>query len=137
MAIKSRQRIGRHPPCRGTETEKPADGCRFFSLFKGSDHHGGAADADHQHAAVLPHHLVVDVDANHGVGTQGGGAFFELIEGNLAGAGQLFFVGAGAAAYDVADPGKEIFEDVGAEDGFANDDAAIFTNGLAFQGGGG
>jgi hypothetical protein len=47
------------------------------------------------------------------------------------------FVGAGATADDVADAGEQILEDVGAEDGFAHDDAAVLANGLAFQGGGG
>jgi len=58
----------------------------------------------------LPHHLVVDVDTDHRIGTKGGGALFQLVEGDLAGTGQLFFIGAGAAADDVADPGKEILE---------------------------
>ncbi|MNN88757.1 hypothetical protein D3C81_2064820 [compost metagenome] len=84
----------------------------------------------------MPHHLVVDVDADHGVGTQCLRALFELIEGDLAGPGQLFLVGTGAATDDVADAGEQILEDVGAEDGFAHHYAAVLANGLAFQGGG-
>jgi hypothetical protein len=45
-------------------------GIGFNGVSAGSHHHGGAADADHQHAAILAHHLVVDVDAHHGVGPQ-------------------------------------------------------------------
>lgn len=132
------------PPLRVTPNKKPTSGSACDGAFGhagpdagGLDHHGGAADADHQHAAVLAHHLVVDVDAHHGVGPQRLGTLLELLEGDLPGPGQLFFVGAGATADDVADAGEQILEDVGAEDGFAHDDATVLANGLAFQGGGG
>ena len=41
------------------------------------DHHGRAADRDHQHAAVGADRLVVDVDTDHCIGAQlGGGVLY-------------------------------------------------------------
>ena len=69
--------------------------------------HGGAADADHQHAAALSYHLVVNVDADHRIGPQCRGALLELVEGDFR-PGPALFIGAGAAADDVADAGEQI-----------------------------
>jgi hypothetical protein len=46
---------------------------------------------------------------------------------------QRFLVGARAAADDVANAGKEIAEDIGAEDGLSRDDALVLDDLPAFD----
>src|SRR5690606_14874484 len=102
-----------------------------------SDHHGGAADAHHQHAAVLPDHLVVDVDADHRVGAELLRAFRQFLESDLAGLGQFLFIGTGTSADDVANTGEQVAEHVGTENGLTDHDALVFADGTAFEGGSG
>ena len=58
----------------------------------------------------------------------------ELFKGDLARFAQLFFVCARTAANDIADTGKKVAENIGAENRFTGDHAAILGYGLPFQG---
>jgi hypothetical protein len=71
--------------------------------------------------------FVVDIDADDGVGAQLCGLLLHLGHGDVLGLTEFAFVGGGAAADDVADAGEEVLEDVGAENGFAADDAEVLV----------
>src|SRR3546814_16842179 len=55
----------------------------------------------------------------------------------LAGAGEDVLIFARAPADDVGDAGEQVAEDVGADDDLAGDDAQIFADREALDGGGG
>ena len=55
----------------------------------------------------------------------------------VAGSLQLALIGCRASADDVADAGKQVLEDVGAEDGLAGDEPEVAGDALAFDAGGG
>src|SRR3954469_18205688 len=55
---------------------------------RGSADHGGTADCDHQHAVVLAEDFVIQVDADHRVGTEVLRALRHLRHRNLARLGQ-------------------------------------------------
>jgi len=42
-----------------------------------------ATDTDHQHAAILSDHFIVDVDADHGIRSDFLGSGFDFTEGNF------------------------------------------------------
>ena len=54
---------------------------RLFLAFFRVEFHSGAGGGDHQHAVVGPEYLVVDVDANNGIGFHQFGAFSQLAHG--------------------------------------------------------
>ena len=99
--------------------------------------HCRAGGGDHQHAAVLAKHFVIEVDADHGVGAEPPGAVFHFLHGLRAGRDEFFFVRAAAAADDVADARSEIADEVHAGDHLSEDDAFILGDGPAFDGRGG
>ena len=77
--------------------------------------------------------FVVEVDADDRLGAQTLGGGGHLLEGNLPRLLQFLFVGAGAPADDVPNAREEVAEDVGADDGFAGDDAAVVADRPAFD----
>src|SRR5690242_13369852 len=85
----------------------------------------GPARGNHQHAIFLAHDLVIDVDADHGICAQVHSALRQLFQRNLPRALQLSLVGAGTASHQIPNPGKQILEQVGAEDGFTRNHPTI------------
>jgi hypothetical protein len=95
--------------------------------------HGCAACGDHEHGSLSANCLIVDVDSNDCIGAKLGGLLFHLLEGDRAGFSKLLFIRSGSAAHDVTDAGKEVFEEIRTEDGFARDDAVIFSDSSALD----
>ena len=75
-----------------------------------------------------PTHLVVEVDADHGIAALLLGRLRHLGERQLARIAQLRLVGGRTSADNVADAGEEILEDVGADDRLAGDDAPVVAD---------
>ena len=64
---------------------------------------------------------------------EGREALLHLLQRDLPGTGELFLVGGGPAADNVANAGEQVLEDVGAKDRFAGDDAEVSGDSLAFE----
>ena len=79
----------------------------------------------------MPKDLIVDVDPNDGVGTHLSGASGHFIHGLRAGLDQFIFIGAGTAADDVADAGREVPDEIYAGDDFSENDALVFSDGAS------
>lgn len=97
----------------------------------------GARGADHEHAVLGAEDFVVEIDTDDGIGSPVAGFGFHFSDRGAAGITEDLFVGAGAASDDVTNSGKEITKDIGTNDGFTGDDAEVFLDGAAFDGGGG
>ena len=85
---------------------------------------------------MLADHLIVEINADHGVRAEPGGFILNFLQRNLARFAQRLFIAAGPAADDVANAGEKIAEDMRAQDRLAGDDALIAGDGAAFDGGG-
>ena len=97
----------------------------------------GAGGSDHEHAVVGAENFVVDVDTYYSVSTKTSCTLFQFFHSVSAGLVQFLFIGVGAATDDVADACKEIFDEIDAGNDFAEYDAMVFYNLMAFYGGGG
>lgn len=105
---------------------------RFFSLLY--DHRCAAA-CHHEHRSALSYGFVVEVDAYDGVAAEALGTLRHFAHGRVLSFAQYAFVGAAATAEEVAQACHEVFENIGADDGFAGYYAAIFADGVPFEGG--
>src|SRR6478672_3797555 len=73
----------------------------------------------HQHRAILAHGLVVEVDADDGVGSGVPGSLNHLADREVLGLLQLALVGGGTPSDNVADAGEHVPEGVRTEDRLA------------------
>src|SRR5690606_34946664 len=88
--------------------------------------HRRAAGRHHEHLAVVAaQRLVIQVEADDGIGAKGFRLVGHALQRQRLGPAQLLLVAARAAAEDVGDAGEEVAEDVGAHHGLAADDAQI------------
>ena len=71
-----------------------------------------SASGHHQHPVLAPHHLVIEVHADHRIGTQSSRTLLQFLQRDLPRPLQLLLVGAGTATHDVAQPCEHILEDV-------------------------
>src|SRR6185503_15557919 len=92
-----------------------------------------AAGRDHQHPVVRAEDLVVEIDADDGVGAERLRVRLELGDGEITRPFQLPLVGGRAAADDVADAGEDVLEDVRTENRLAGDDTEVFRNALSLD----
>ena len=96
--------------------------------------HRRAVGADHEHGLpIAAQMLVVQVDADNGVGAKRFGLLDHLLQRQGLGCLELFLVGPRPTADDIADAGEEVAEDVCAHDRLAGDDPEITVNGRAFD----
>ena len=98
-----------------------------------SDDDSGSAAGHHNHGASLAERLIVEVDADDGIGTHGLGAGGHLLQGCFLGLDEHFLIAAAASAEEVAQAGHEIFKYIGADDDFTGHDAAVVLDGAAFD----
>lgn len=82
---------------------------------------------------LLTKHFVVQVDADHRIGTKLLGPLQEFLHGDIPGALQRPLVGCRAAADQVAYAGKKIVEQVGAQNGLACHYATVSGYAFAFN----
>src|SRR5215468_1271139 len=75
-------------------------------------HDGRPARGYHEHRAILAHGLIVEVDADDGVGPRFPGSFDHLAHREILGPLQLPLVGSRTTADDVADAGEHVPEGV-------------------------
>jgi hypothetical protein len=77
--------------------------------------HRCRAGRHHQHFVAGAEHFVIEIHANDGVGAEFPRAILQLGNRQVASPGEFFLIGRGAAAHKIADAGKQILEQVGAE----------------------
>ena len=97
--------------------------------------YGGAGGGDHEHSVILPQDLIVDVNADHGVGPEAGRPIGHFVYGLCASLDELVLVGAATAADDVPNAGLEVADEVDAGDDFSENDALVFQDGASLDAG--
>ena len=94
--------------------------------------YGRSRGGHHQHPAVFPENLVIDVDTDHGIGTHPRGAVGHLLHGLGAGLDQFVLIGAGTTADDVADYKIRLFSVISKSDAIllhsAKEKASVFLS---------
>jgi len=94
---------------------------------------GRTAHADHEHAVVLPKHLVIEVNPDHGVRAEFLRALLHLAHRRLACLGEPLLVRPRPSPDDVADGREHVAKDIGADDRFAGDDTDVLRDGASFN----
>lgn len=84
-----------------------------------------AAGADHQHAGVSADRLIVDIDADNGIGAQMAGLLAHFTKRNIFSLAQLGFIRRRSAAYDIPNRREKITKNIRAEDGIPGDQSQI------------
>src|SRR5688572_4976465 len=109
---------------------------RMFLTGLVLDLHGRSARAHHQHAATAADRnaLVVEVDPDDRVAAALPRLLDHLADRDLFRLPELLFIGRGAPAYDVANPGEKVPEDVRPENGLAGNEPEVFSDLPAFDG---
>src|SRR5690606_30434966 len=99
--------------------------------------HRRARHRDHQHRSLFADDLIIEIDTNHGIGTKTARVLLDFGESFRTRIAHGVLIRPGAATDDVANAGKQIAEDVGADDDLADHQSEIFTDGTAFDDSGG
>lgn len=107
----------------------------FTARQRGLNVHGCAGGHHHQHAAVGANGFKVKVDAHHRIGTHGLRFYFQLLQGIHPRFFNHSFVCSASAANNIADAGKNVFYNVGTNNGFRGNNAKVLLNGPSFDGG--
>ncbi len=92
---------------------------------------------NHQHGFARADRAIVEIDADHGIGSARPRFVLKLLQRLVARTAQHLFVAARAAADDVPYGCEKIAEDIRAHDGLAGDDAVIGDDALALDAVGG
>ena len=159
VAVAARQHVGERRLARSVGTHDGVDGARVDAQVDAAEddlvllleldvevldrkhcvslrkRDGRARDRHHQHR--LPHDLVVQIDADHGVRAHRASLLLQMGGRGVARVLELALVGARAAADHVGDLGEEVAHEVRAHDGLAHDEAVIGAHGAALDGVGG
>src|SRR6056297_1081068 len=104
---------------------------RSAPSFDSIQHDSRATGRDHQHR--LAHNLVIQIDADNGIGPKRRRAAFQFVERSVARILQLAFIGPRAATDDIGYLGKEIPKDIRPHDRLAHNDPAVIGDLAAFD----
>jgi hypothetical protein len=77
--------------------------------------------------------VIIQVDADDGIGAAFLGLLFHIVDGHLLGTAQRCLISGGTPPHHVAHSGEEVAKHVGADDGIAADDALVFLDAVAFD----
>lgn len=92
---------------------------RLFPLYLLFYCHSRTASGYHQHTTASTYSFIVQIHANHSIGSESSGVFLHFTQGDIFRFAQHFLIRAATSAHYIADTGKKVTEYIGTDNRLA------------------